>query len=94
MASPPRQSAKSERLELRASRRQASVIRQAAEASGKTVTAFVLDAAHAEAQRELADRRIFSLDKNRWEQFVKALDRPAKSKPRLKRLLEERSPLD
>lgn len=94
MGSPAKQNAKVERLELRASRRQASVIKQAAEASGKTVTAFILDAAHVEAQRELADRRIFSLDKDKWGQFVKALDRPAKSKPRLQRLLKERSVLD
>jgi uncharacterized protein (DUF1778 family) len=81
--------ARVERLELRVSARQANVIRQAAGATSKTVTAFVLDAAYVEAQRALADRRMFRLDAERWERFVAALDRPVVEKPRLRRLLRE-----
>ena len=86
--------AKVERVELRASSRQTSVIRQAADATGKTVSAFVLDAAFLEAQRALADRRLFRLDPERWDRFVKALDRPARRKPRLAKLMKQRGPLD
>lgn len=86
--------AKVERVELRASSRQTSVIRQAADATGKTVSAFVLDAAYLEAQRALADRRLFRLDPERWDQFVKALDRPARPKPRLAKLMKQPGPLD
>jgi uncharacterized protein (DUF1778 family) len=82
-----RREAKVERLELRTSPRQAEVIRQAAIATDKTVTAFVLDAATLEAQRALADRRIFRVDAERWKRFVEALDRPAKVKPRLRELM-------
>ncbi len=94
MATPARPNAKIERLELRASRKEAALIKRAAEASGKTVTSFILDAAHVEAQRALADRRVFSLDKDSWQRFVKALDRPAKTKPRLQRLMRERGALE
>lgn len=86
--------AKVERVELRASPRQTSVIRQAADATGKTVSAFVLDAAYVEAQRALADRRLFRLDPDRWSRFVKALDRPARPKPRLEKLMKQRGALD
>lgn len=94
MATPAqKKDAKAERVELRATSRQTSVIRQAAEATGKTVSAFVLDAAFVEAQRALADRRIFMLDSDRWKDFVKALDRPTKRKPRLAQLMKQRGPL-
>ena len=89
-----RPDAKVERVELRASSRQTSVIRQAADATGKTVSAFVLDAAYLEAQRALADRRLFRLDPERWDQFVKALDHPARPTPRLAKLMKQRGPLD
>jgi uncharacterized protein (DUF1778 family) len=93
-AAKKRRDAKIERLELRASPSQTSVIRQAAAATAKTVTAFVLDAATIEAQRAIADRRLFRLDPDRWERFVSALDRPVKEKPRLRKLMREPSVLD
>lgn len=90
MAAPevPKREARVDRLALRASPRQTAVIRQAADATGKTVTSFVLDAAYMEAQRALADRRLFRLDAQRWQRFVKALDQPVKERPRLRRLLQ------
>lgn len=93
-AAKKRRDAKIERLELRASPSQTLVIRQAAAAAAKTVTAFVLDAATVEAQRALADRRLFRLDPSRWERFVSALDRPVKEKPRLRKLMRQSSVLD
>jgi uncharacterized protein (DUF1778 family) len=91
---PQRRQVKTDRLELRASQRQTTVIKQAAEATGKTVTSFVLDAAYLEAQRALADRRLFSLGAKQWERFVTTLDRPVTKKPRLRRLLREPSVLE
>jgi uncharacterized protein (DUF1778 family) len=87
LAAKKRRDAKVERLELRASPSQTLAIRQAAAATAKTVTAFVLDAATTEAQRALADRRLFRLDPERWERFVHMLDRPVKEKPRLSKLI-------
>lgn len=88
---------KDKRLYLRVSPRQREVINQAAEASDKDVSSFVLDAALRDAQRVLADRRVFSLDDDRWAAFQQAIDRPVEplaSKPRLKKLLEQPSVLD
>lgn len=85
---------KGERVELRASLRQTSAIRQAAEATGKTVSSFVLDSAYLEAQRTLADRRLFRLKADAWESFVAALDRPSKRKPRLEKLMKDRRARD
>lgn len=76
-----------ERFSIRATPRQRRIIEQAAEASGKSVTAFLLDAASLEAQRTLADRRLFTLDAQRWRRFEEALERPVVEKPRLRRLL-------
>ena len=90
----PNRDVKAHRIELRASARQTAVIKQAAEASGKTVSSFMLEAAYLEAQRALAERRLFRLDESRWLRFIKALDRPAKSKPRLRKLMETPGVLD
>ncbi len=94
LATKNRRDAKVERLELRTSPRQAEVIRQAATVTEKTVTAFILDAATLEAQRTLADQRLFSLDPARWQRFVNALDHPAKEKPRLRALMRRPSVLE
>lgn len=78
---------KADRILIRTTARQHQLIRDAAEASGKSVSAFLLDAATLEAQRSLADRRAFRLGATDWRRFVEALDRPAQLKPRLRTLL-------
>lgn len=82
------------RISLRATPSQRRMLEQAAEASGKTLTAFVLDAASLEAQRALLDRRFFALDEGAWARFVQALDEPVTERPRLRRLLTTPSILD
>lgn len=74
-------------LTFRATVNQRELLELAAEATGKTLTAFVLDAASVEAQRALIDRRIFRLDDAHWALFTEALDRPTVEKPRLRDLL-------
>jgi len=96
VAKPARQ-LKNDRLYLRVSPRQREVINEAAETAHKPLTAFVLDAALADAERVLADRRFFRLDSERWDLFARALDRPLtplSDKPRLGKLLEEPSILE
>lgn len=85
---------KATRLNLRASARQDALIRKAAEAVGRSVTEFVLDSACANAEHVLADRNRFVLDEEAWKQFMTALDQPATDKPRLRKLLSERSVLE
>ena len=46
------------------------------------------------AEDALADRRVFRLADQRWKAFQNILDRPVVNKPRLARLLSERSVLE
>lgn len=85
---------KRERLYVRVSPRQREVISEAAEASQKDLSAFVLEAAIVQAQRVLADRRLFKLDRAKWKRFIQALDRPvvkSTAKPNLSELLRKPS---
>ena len=81
------------RLNLRATAEQYTLIRQAAQTTGKTVTDFVLDSASIAAEQILADRRRFLLDDDAWTAFDDLLERPAVLRPRLKELLEPESDL-
>jgi uncharacterized protein (DUF1778 family) len=81
--------ARQTRLNLRTSERQDTLIRMAAQATNKTVTAFILDSASSAAEQVLADRRWFMLDDAAWNAFQDALERPAVVKPRLAELLSE-----
>jgi uncharacterized protein (DUF1778 family) len=81
--------ARETRLNLRASARQDALIRQAASASDKSVTEFILESATTAAEHVLADRRAFELDDANWRAFQAALERPAVLKPRLRTLLAE-----
>jgi uncharacterized protein (DUF1778 family) len=77
------------RLNLRASTHQGALIRQAASASDKSVTEFILESATTAAEHVLADRRRFELDDADWRAFQTALERPAVLKTRLRALLAE-----
>jgi uncharacterized protein (DUF1778 family) len=81
------------RLNLRATARQNALIRQAAQATSKTVSEFVLDSASNAAEQVLADRRWFMLDESSWAAFQDLLERPAVIKPRLAELLAKESHL-
>jgi uncharacterized protein (DUF1778 family) len=88
------QVAKSERIELRTTPRAKALLARGAAAMDKNVTEFLLDAGLAAAEEALMDRRLFRLDDPRWRAFVTALDRPVVRKPRLARLLAEKSVLE
>lgn len=89
----PRQ-ARESRLNIRTSTRQDALIRQAAQAAGKSVTEFVLESASVAAEHVLADRRLFAVSDDAWQAFEAALERPAVFKPRLHDLLNEPSPFE
>jgi uncharacterized protein (DUF1778 family) len=82
------------RLNLRATERQKRLFETAASRRGVTVTEFVLESAQNRAEEILAEERHFVLPPERWKAFVAALDRPRRSKPRLRRLLREPSLLE
>lgn len=80
---------KTERIDVRASASVKLLLQEAAQASHKNVSEFLLDAGVDAAMQALADRRRFELDEDRWQAFQDALDRPVQAKPRLKKLLRE-----
>lgn len=79
------------RLNIRATAKQDTLIRLAAQATSKTVTEFVLDSASNAADQVLADRRWFLLDDAAWSAFNDSLERRPVAKPRLRELLAEES---
>lgn len=82
-------SQKSERIDIRATSKEKRLLQQAAIASHKSVSEFLLENGLVAAEKTLADRYLFVLDTEKWQQFQEALDRPAQEKPRLKKLLTE-----
>ena len=90
----PSSERKESRLNIRASARQETLIREAAAVSGKSMTEFVLDSACTTAEQVLADRRQFVVDDTAWARFMEALDRPVAAKPRLQELLKTPGVLD
>lgn len=85
---------RTEKLDLRLSRSAKQTLQAAAAAARKSVSQFVLDTALSEAEERLADRTVFTLDAERWEAFVAALDAPPRRHPRLERLFREPSVFD
>jgi len=77
------------RINLRATDRQEKLIRTGAETTGLSVTDFILDSACLQAEHLLADKREFVASPKQWKVFVAALERPAKIKPELARLLSD-----
>ncbi len=80
---------KTERIDVRASTLIKQLLQDAARASHKNVSEFLLDAGVTAAEQTLADRRQFVLDETQWQAFQEALDRPVQNKTRLKSLLRE-----
>jgi len=85
---------KTERIDVRASDSVKQLLQEAARASHKSVSEFLLDAGITAANQALADRRHFVLSAEQWQAFQQALDRPVRQKPCLKKLLEEPGVLD
>lgn len=89
-----RSQARSEKLDLRLTPSAKALLQEAASASSRSVSEFVLESALARAEETLPDRRHFGLDADSWSAFQAALDAPPRALPRLGRLLAERSPFD
>ena len=85
---------KKERIDIRTTEKVKKLLQQAAAASHKNVSEFLLEHGLIAAQETLADRRLFVLDDEQWQAFQSALDAPAQEKPRLARLLKEPSIFD
>jgi uncharacterized protein (DUF1778 family) len=87
-------SAKAERLHLRIDAEQKALLEAASQATGASVSTFVLAAATEAAAEVLADRRVFVLDQDAWRVFDEALARPAGDVAGLRELLATPTVLD
>ncbi|MET7876789.1 DUF1778 domain-containing protein [Micromonospora sp. DT68] len=87
-------SAKAERLHLRVDEQQKALLEAASQASGDSVSTFVLKAATEAAADVLADRRVFVLDEDAWRVFDEALHEPAQDVAGLRELLTGPTVLD
>lgn len=83
---------RSETINLRIESSQRDLIDLAANVSGKTRTAFMLDAAYQKAQETLLDRRLFYLDETQWEVFNQLLDVSPADNEQLSHLLNHKAP--
>ena len=77
---------KSARFHVRATSRQAQLIRAGASRRGVKLTDYIIDSLCIQAEMDLADENRFVLPKNRWDAFVRELDKPPKAPPGLQRL--------
>jgi uncharacterized protein (DUF1778 family) len=77
------------RFQLRATASEETLINVAASRQGVNVTEFIMRSARESAEQVLADQTRFVLDERQWKAFMAVLDRPAKEKPRLRRLFKE-----
>ena len=84
--------AKTRRLELRLTEEQNSLIRSAAVYESRNISDFVLSAATLEAQRRLADQRLFLMDDEQFARFEEILVASPTDDPKLRKLFERPSP--
>lgn len=67
---------KSRRINLRATEREEDLLRRAATAQDTSVSDFILTAAVHQAEKDLADRRWFEIEPDRFDEFCRLLDHP------------------
>jgi uncharacterized protein (DUF1778 family) len=83
---------KTARRNLRVSPTDDQLFRRAASAVGESVSEFLVESGRERAEMILADRTQFVLDNKTWKAFTAALDRPAKIKPAVGRLMRRSRP--
>ena len=83
-----------ETINLRATRKQKSLIDRAAEALGRSRSDFMLETSCREAETVLLDRRYFALSDDAFRRFTAMLDKPPASNLKLRRLLQTKAPWD
>lgn len=85
---------KTRRLEIRITEEERNLEQAAAAANGETLSEFVRQAAHREAERTLAERARYIVDDEAAERFLTALEQPSTTAARkLRRLIEKPSVL-
>jgi uncharacterized protein (DUF1778 family) len=79
-------------VQVRMPQQTKDLINTAAEAMGKSLSAFITESASRQASDVLLDQRLFTLDAEASEAFARVLDVPPPPTERLRQLLAARSP--
>jgi uncharacterized protein (DUF1778 family) len=87
----PRDPSKTERFHVRATSRQAALIRAGATRRGVKLTDYIIKSLCVQAEIDIADETNFVLPKERWNAFAKALDAPPRIPVGLNRLFSHPS---
>ncbi len=82
---------KTARFHVRATSKQAALIRAGATRRGAKLTDYILDSLCAQAEMDIADQSQFVLSDEKWDGFVRALDAPPQIPAGLKRLFSHPS---
>jgi len=77
-------------IHIRAPRQTKELIESAASVVGKSRSEFILDSARKHAIDILLDQRLFVLNSDQYDTFMKALDNPPPAGPKLKALMKRR----
>lgn len=85
---------KNQRINLRATDRQESLLRRAASATDRTMTEFILGSAVEQAERVLAERRWFTTTEEQFNEFLRMLDEPLPTTSKFDKLFSRRSQFD
>lgn len=85
---------KSNRWALRVTPSQDAVVRSVLDRTGESLNEYVVRHAVQAANDDLADRRVFAVDDQAWDDLQQLLDRPPVSKPALHTLLTTPSVLE
>lgn len=89
-----KRTAKSQRINFRASADEERLIRLGAEKTGEKVTRFIVQSACSAAEIVLADQKHLELAPAQFARFAEALNRPAKVIPALQKLFSEKSVIE
>lgn len=85
-------STKTRRLDLRLTEEQDALIRRAAEQDARSISDFILSTVTMEAQRRLADQRLFILNEEDHARFEEILEASPTDDPKLRKLFDRPSP--
>lgn len=91
-ATEPGRSRRDTVINVRLPRTLRDLIDRAADALGKTRSEFILESARTHAIDVLLDQRLFTLNADQYEAFLRALDAPPAPNERLKQLLAGKAP--
>ncbi len=85
---------RTERWSIRVTPAEDTIVRRVLADVGMSLNDYVVSCAVAAAIDDLADRRVFTLSAEAWDELQEILDRPPMPKPRIAALLTEPSVLD